>query len=63
MTKNGIKAGDSIRLNDLARPYFRDVDLQVDEVKSWGVKCHYTDAQGGQYYYRAEWEEIRGLLG
>lgn len=61
MDKTDLKPGDSIRLNDLARTAFRDRDLTVDEVTSWGVKCHMTDAQGGVFYYRAPWEQIRGL--
>lgn len=57
---SGIKAGDTILLNEKARAWTRDTVFRVDEVKAWGVIC--TAGEGTDIPYRATWEQIDRIV-
>lgn len=57
MSKDKILIGSKIKLNEKAREFTHDLTFIVDDVKSWGVRCH-AELGGAALHYNATWDEI-----
>ena len=65
MKQTELKIGEIVQLNPLTtlNPMFRGCMLIVTDPKPWGAQGYVqglgeNEEIGGQYYYRAKWEEM-----